>query len=166
MCVGDESFNKLKNMAWAPMMAQNRGAINQLSSKSLHPPRPWNDVSASLHTSLAWSVNWKGHATLSCSKAIILFLSTQMLLKGPQIMKTSWFPIDCKWLVKLNGATFIFIGKLGNKFLPGQFWPCLSFASLSVSSGMALSPDFWSCGPKLRHLYCCDLKLWGDGVGK
>ena len=35
---------------------------------------------------------------------------------------------DCQWQVKKNGATLIFIGKLGNKCLPGQFWPCLSFA--------------------------------------
>ena len=66
----------------------------------------------------------------------------------------------------MNGAPFIFIEKLGNEVLPGQFWPCLSFASLSVPSGMALSPDFLSCGPKLRPLYCCDMNLCGDGVGR
>ena len=73
--------------------------------------------------------------------------------------KNKFILIDSQWLVKTNGATFIFIGKLGNKFLPGQFWLCLSFASLSVTSGLAPSPDFWSCEPKLRHLYCFDMKL-------
>ena len=62
-----------------------------------------------------------------------------------------------------NGSTLIFIEKLGNKFLPGQFWPCLYFASLSVPSGLALSSDFLSCGP---NLYCCDMKLRGDMPGK
>ena len=74
--------------------------------------------------------------------------------------------IHCQWLVKTNGVTSIFIEKLGNTFLPGQFWPCLCFASLSVPSGMGQSPDFSSCGPKLRPLYCCDMKLCGDGVGR
>ena len=66
----------------------------------------------------------------------------------------------------MNGDTFMFVGKVGDKFLPGQFWPCLSFASLSVPSGMALSPDFLSCGPKLGPLYCCDMNLFGDVVGR
>ena len=65
--------------------------------------------------------------------------------------------------MKTNGAIFIFKEKLGNKFLPGQFWPCPSFASLSVPSDMALSPDFLSCGPKLRPFDCCDMELCGDG---
>ena len=51
-----------------------------------------------------------------------------------------------------------------HSFLPGQFWPSLSFASLSVPSGMAPSPVFLSCGPKLRHLNCCDMNLCGDRV--
>ena len=68
--------------------------------------------------------------------------------------------------MKTNGATFNFIRKLGKKILPGQFWPCLSFDSLSVPSGMDLSPDFLSCGPKLRSLYCCDMHLCGHGVGR
>ena len=72
--------------------------------------------------------------------------------------------IESQLLVKTNSATFIFIGKLSNKFLPGQFWPCLSFASLSVPSCIALSPDFWSCGPKIRPLHGCDMKLCNDGV--
>ena len=71
--------------------------------------------------------------------------------------------IDCQSLVKTNGATLIFIGELGNKKkLPGQFRPCLSFSA----SGMTLSPDFFSCGPKLRHLNCCKMPLFGDGVGR
>ena len=71
--------------------------------------------------------------------------------------------IDSQWLVKTNGATFFFLEKLGNKFLLGQFWPCLSFVSLSVPSGMALGPDFWSCGSKLGPLYWCDMILCNDG---
>ena len=72
--------------------------------------------------------------------------------------------LDCQWSVKTNGATFIFRGTLGNEFLLGQFWPCLSFTSLSVPSGMAPSPDFWSCVPKLRPFLSCDSKLCDDGV--
>ena len=85
-------------------------------------------------------------------------------IKGTPGYKNKYIFIDCQWLVKTNGAAFIFIGKLGNKFLPGQFWPCLSSAYPSVPSGIAISPDFWSCGPKHRPLYCCDMKLWSDGV--
>ena len=72
------------------------------------------------------------------------------------------FFIDCQWLVKTNCATFIFIGKLGNKYCLASFGP----ASLSVPSSMLLSPDLSSCGPKLMPLYCCDMKLCGDGVGR
>ena len=72
---------------------------------------------------------------------------------------------DCQWLVKMNGANFIFIRKFGNKFLPGQFWPGLSFAFLSVPSGVAPSPDLLFCGPKLRLLNCCDMNLFDDRVG-
>ena len=61
---------------------------------------------------------------------------------------------------------FIFVRKSGNQFLTVQFWPCLPFASLSVPSGMALSPDFLSCGLNLRPLYCCNMNLCGDGVGR
>ena len=88
---------------------------------------------------------------------------TQVKLKGtPGYDKLNF--IDCQWLVKTNGATFIFIEKLGNTFLLGLVWPCPFFASLSVPSGMALSPDFLCCGPKLRPLCCCNLNLCGDGV--
>ena len=67
--------------------------------------------------------------------------------------------IDCQWLVKTDDATFIFIEKLGNTFLPGQFWPCLSFSDLRH-------------GPKSWFLVLCtkaqaSLLLWyelcGDG---
>ena len=51
-------------------------------------------------------------------------------LKGPQVIKKNEIFIDSQWLMKANGATFIFIEKLGNKFLPGQFWACLSFSAL------------------------------------
>ena len=85
-------------------------------------------------------------------------------IKGTLGYENKLFIIDSQWLMKTNGATFIFTGKLGNEFLRGQFWNCLSFASLSVPSGMALSPDFLSCWPKLRPLYCCDMKLCDDGV--
>ena len=54
--------------------------------------------------------------------------------KGTPGYKNKLILNDYQWLVKTNGATFIFIGKLGNKFLPGQFRPCLFFASLSVPS--------------------------------
>ena len=50
--------------------------------------------------------------------------------------------------MKNNGSTFTLIGKLGSKFLCGQFWPRIAFASLSVPSGIAPSPYFCSCGPK------------------
>ena len=63
--------------------------------------------------------------------------------------------------MKRNGATFIFIGELGNTFFGASFGP----ASVSVLSGIiALSPDFWYCGPKLKPLYCCHTKLCGVGV--
>ena len=68
-------------------------------------------------------------------------------VKGTPGYENKLLFIDYHWLVKTNGATFIFERKLCNKFLRGQYWPCLSFASLSVPSGMAISPDFWSCGP-------------------
>ena len=71
----------------------------------------------------------------------------------------------CIRLAKKNGVAFMFIGKLDNTFLPVQFWPCLYFASLSAPSGLALSPDFGSCEPKLRVFYCCDMN-WCDDVGK
>ena len=67
--------------------------------------------------------------------------------------------------MKRNGATSRCIQKLGNTFLPGPFWPCLSIASLSVPSGMALSPNFVFSGPKLRPLYFSDIKLCGGGGG-
>ena len=85
-------------------------------------------------------------------------------IKGTPGYKNKLILIDCQWLVKTNGSIFNFIGKSGNKLLPGQFWLCLTFASLSVDSGIALSPDFWSCGPKIRRVYCCDMKLFGVGV--
>ena len=44
--------------------------------------------------------------------------------------------------------------------------PCFGPASLSVPSGMALSPDFLSCGPKLIRPLYCDMNLCGDGVGR
>ena len=51
-------------------------------------------------------------------------------IKATPGYKNKFILIDSQWLVKTNGATFIFIEKLGNKFLPGQFWPCLSFSVL------------------------------------
>ena len=62
--------------------------------------------------------------------------------KGTPAFKTTLIFTDCQLLVKTNGATYIFIEKLDNTFLPGQFWLRLSFASLSVPLGMGLSPDF------------------------
>ena len=53
--------------------------------------------------------------------------------------------------------------EFSNKFLPGQFWPCLLVASVSVPSDMTPSPNVLSCGPKLRPLCSCDMKLCGDG---
>ena len=90
----------------------------------------------------------------------------QAAIKGTPGYENKLIFIDSQLLLKTKGATFNFMEKLGNRFLPGQFWPCLSFASLSVPSGMAQSPDFWSCGPQLRPLYCCDLKLCCGGVGR
>ena len=51
-------------------------------------------------------------------------------LKGTQAYKNKWDLFNSQWWVKTNGATSIFIEKLGNKFLPGQFWPCLPFSAL------------------------------------
>ena len=90
--------------------------------------------------------------------------NNKWISKGTPGHKNKLILIDSRWLVKTNSATSIFIGKLGNTFMPGQFWPCLSFASLSGPSSMALSPDFWSCGPKLRPLHWCDMNLFSDGV--
>ena len=81
-------------------------------------------------------------------------------IKGTSGQKNKFILFDSQWSVKTNGSAFIFIEKLGNKLLPGQFGP----ASFSVPSGMALSPDFWSCGPNLGPLYCCDMEMCGDGV--
>ena len=111
-------------------------------------------------TKEAWVILCNAHAT-SRFHFVLTFFS-----KGTLGYKNKLIFIDCQWLVKINGATFIFIGKLGNKSLPGQFWPCLSFASLLVPSSMAPSLDFWSCGQKFRPLYCCDMNLFGDGVGR
>ena len=83
--------------------------------------------------------------------------NTLHFFKGTAGCKNKFIFIDCQWLVKTNGATFVFIEHLSNKFLPGQFWPCLSFASLSVPSVMVLSPK--SCGPKLRRVYSYDMNL-------
>ena len=77
-------------------------------------------------------------------------------IKGTPGYKNKLILIDSQWLVKTNGATCIFIEKLVPKFLPVQFWPCLSFT--------ALSPNFLSCGPKFRPFYRCDMKLCCDGV--
>ena len=41
--------------------------------------------------------------------------------KGTPGYKNMVIFIDCQWLVKTNFASFNFIGKLGYKFLPGQF---------------------------------------------
>ena len=86
-------------------------------------------------------------------------------IKGTPGCKNKLILIDSQLFGKTNGVTFIFIEKLGDTFLPDQFWQCLSFASLSVPSSMAFSPDFWSCEPTLKPLYCCDMKLCGDWVG-
>ena len=54
--------------------------------------------------------------------------------EGTPGYKNKLILIDCQWLVKTNGATFIFIEKLDNKFLPGQFLAlplfCLSFSAI------------------------------------
>ena len=51
-------------------------------------------------------------------------------LKGTPGYKNNIIFIDSQLLVKTNGVTFIFNRKLGNKFLPGHFWPCLSYSDL------------------------------------
>ena len=59
--------------------------------------------------------------------------------------------------------------KLGDKLLPlASFGPAslLPLFQYPRGSGMALSPVFLSCGPKLRPLCCCDIHLCGDGVGR
>ena len=65
-------------------------------------------------------------------------------LKGTPSYKNRLILIDSQWLVKTDGDTFIFKEKLGNKFLPGTFWPCLSSASLSVPSGMTWFLVLWT----------------------
>ena len=64
------------------------------------------------------------------------------MFTGTPDLKNKLILIDSQWLVKINGATIFFMEKLRNKFLRGQFWPCLTFAPLSVPSGMAQNPDF------------------------
>ena len=54
----------------------------------------------------------------------------QREFKGTPGYRNKLILFDSQWLVKTDGATFIFRGKLGHKFLPGQFWPCLSFSAL------------------------------------
>ena len=88
------------------------------------------------------------------------------ILKGTPGYKYKSIYIHSQWFLKMNGATFICVEILGKHFGPGQCWSCLWCASLSVPSGMAIRPDFWSCGPLLRPLYCCDKKLCSDGVGR
>ena len=51
-------------------------------------------------------------------------------IKGTRAFKNNLIFIDIQWLVKTNGAAFIFIVKSGNKFLINQFWPCLSFSAI------------------------------------
>ena len=110
----------------------------------------------------------KRHSFLSNTKISSKLMKNSSLysIKGTPGYKNKLIWIDSQWLVKTNGAIVFFIGKLRRKFLPDQFWSCLSFASLSVPSGIALSPAFWSCGPKLRPLYYCDMKLCGETVGR
>ena len=51
-------------------------------------------------------------------------------VKGAPVYENKLIFIYCRLLEKTNGATLMFIGKLGNKFLIGQFWSCLSFSAL------------------------------------
>ena len=60
-------------------------------------------------------------------------------IKGTPDSKNKLTFIDCR-LVKTNGATFIFLRKLGNTFFRGSFWPFLSFTSLAVSSLLKHGP--------------------------
>ena len=47
------------------------------------------------------------------------FLDLANVFKGTPGYKSKLLLIGCQWSVKTNGATFIFVGKLGNTFLPG-----------------------------------------------
>ena len=69
--------------------------------------------------------------------------------------------IHCKLLVKASGATFMFIGKFGYMFSPGQCWPCLSFSALRHGL-KSLFLLLWT----KAQAYCCDMNLCGGWVGK
>ena len=71
--------------------------------------------------------------------------------------------IDGLWLVKMDGAAFIFIGQLSNTFLPGQFWPCLCFSALRHG----LSPDFlisWTKAEASLLLWYKTVWWWGREI--
>ena len=82
---------------------------------------------------------WASRSVLCCLCSI--WLNFCLYVKGTPGYKNKLILIDSLSLVKTNGAASTFLAKEGNKCLPGQFWPCLA-ASLSVPSGIALSPDF------------------------
>ena len=88
-----------------------------------------------------------------------LFLESDV--RGTPGYKNKLIFIDCQGLGKTNDA--ILLSSYGNQatnFRLATFGP----ASLSVPSGVVLSHDFLTCGPKLRPLYCYDMNLCGDGV--
>ena len=80
--------------------------------------------------------------------------------KGTPGYRNKLILIHSQWLVSTNGATFIFIGKLGNKFLPVQFWPSLS------SSALRHGPKSWFLilWTKAHASLLLWYKLCGDGV--
>ena len=106
------------------------------------------------HHKLRHFLDELGSGYLSLKKQKSTFSKVNQKLKGIPGYKNWLNLIDIQRLVKWNGATFIFVEKLGSKCLPVQFWPDLCFASLSVTSGilpLVVISDLVE--PKLRPLY-------------
>ena len=94
---------------------------------------------------------------------LLLFVGIfEIDFKGTPGYKNKLIFIDCQWLLNTSGSTSIFIKKWGNKFLPGQFWPCLSFVALRHGPKY-LFLILWT---KTQPLYFCDMKLCDDGIGR
>ena len=72
---------------------------------------------------------WAMPGTQDFGFSLITLMTSKLFdfLKGNPGYKNKLILIDSHWLVKTNVVSFIFIEKLGNTYLPGQFWPCLAF---------------------------------------
>ena len=91
--------------------------------------RTSQDELLSKSTFLKWWVSAQREKCVCHTQLALFGPVTKRLLKGPQVIKTSKFPliVNDQWKIL---RLLLSSEKLGNKFLPGQFWPCLSFSAL------------------------------------